>query len=112
MSTPVLQSELLTGATALAAGANELLNGLADASGLTPSVERHPYGLMAAALGAGYVAGGGLFTPTSARLLGMALKLAAIPAVRDRLLDVAESALDAFIATPNRSSPLETETAP
>jgi hypothetical protein len=78
--------------------ASSALNGLADAAGLTPKVEQNPYGMVAAALGIGYVVGGGLFTPTSARLVRMGLKLAAVPAVRDRLLDVAEAALDGLLA--------------
>lgn len=99
--------QLLDGAALLARSASSALNGLADAAGLTPRVERSPYGTIAASLGLGYVAGGGLFTPTSARLVGFALKLAMVPVVRDRLLDVAESALDAFLAPPGQ--PKQTE---
>ncbi|MCA2977899.1 MAG: hypothetical protein INH37_06420 [Myxococcaceae bacterium] len=77
--------------------ANSTLNGLADAAGLTPKVEAAPYGMVAAALGVGYVLGGGLFTPTTLRLLRLGVKLASVPAVRDRLLDVAESAVDGLL---------------
>ncbi|MCU0702332.1 MAG: hypothetical protein MUC96_38035 [Myxococcaceae bacterium] len=77
--------------------ANSTLNGLADAAGLTPKVEASPYGMVAAALGVGYVLGGGLFTPTTLRLVRLGMKLASIPAVRDRLLDVAESAVDGVL---------------
>ena len=71
--------------------------GLADAVDLKGRVERHPYGMVAAALGAGYVLGGGLFTPTTARLFRMGLKLAAVPMVRDELLTLAETAIDSVL---------------
>jgi hypothetical protein len=77
--------------------ANSTLNGLADAAGLTPKVEASPYAMVAAAVGVGYVLGGGLFTPTTLRLVRLGMKLASIPAVRDRLLDVAESAVDGVL---------------
>jgi hypothetical protein len=79
--------------------ANSALNGVADAVGLTERVQQSPYGMVAAALGVGYVLGGGLFTPTTLRVLRLGMKLAAIPAVRDRLLDVAESAVDQVLAS-------------
>ncbi len=82
----------------LAKEANSALNGVADAVGLTEKVTQAPYAMVAAALGAGYVVGGGLFTPTTSRLIRLGMKLAAIPAVRDRLLDVAEAAIDGVLA--------------
>ena len=82
----------------LAKDANSALNGVADAVGLTPKVEQAPYAMIAAALGAGYVVGGGLFTPTTTRLLRLGMKLASIPQVRDRLMDVAEAAIDTVLA--------------
>lgn len=84
--------------TELARDANSALNGVADAVGLTEKVEQAPYAMVAAALGVGYVVGGGLFTPTTARLIRLGMKLAAIPQVRDRLLDVAEAAIDGVLA--------------
>jgi hypothetical protein len=52
-------------------------------------VNRHPYGTLAAAVGVGYVLGGGLFSPLTARILGfgvrIGLRLAAIPMLRDEL---------------------------
>jgi hypothetical protein len=58
-------------------------------------VERHPYGTVAAALGIGYVLGGGLFSPLTARILGLGLrvglKLAAIPVLRDELFGFVEA---------------------
>jgi hypothetical protein len=92
----------LDGVKELAKDANSAINGLADAVGLTDHVEKAPYAMIGAALGVGYVIGGGLFTPTTARLIRMGMKLAAIPQVRDRLLDVAESAIDGVMANATR----------
>lgn len=85
----------------LAKDANSAINGVADAVGLTAKVEKAPYAMVGAALGLGYVVGGGLFTPTTARLVRMGMKLASIPAVRERLLDVAEAAIDGVLKQQN-----------
>jgi hypothetical protein len=61
-------------------------------------VERNPYGMVAAALGVGYVLGGGLFTPTTARLIKLGVRLAALPFVKDELLRMAESAVQGYQA--------------
>ena len=82
----------------LAKDANSAVNGVSDAVGLTEQVERAPYAMIGAALGAGYILAGGLFTPTTTRLLRLGMKLAQIPQVRDRLLDVAEAAIDGVLA--------------
>jgi hypothetical protein len=82
----------------LAQTANSALNGVADAVGLTPKVEKSPYAAIAAALGAGYVVGGGLFSPTTARLLRLGFKLASVPVVQDKLFELAEAALDGVLA--------------
>jgi hypothetical protein len=56
-------------------------------------VKRHPYGTLAAAIGIGYVLGGGLFSRLTARLLGTGLRigirLAALPMIKDELLGLA-----------------------
>jgi hypothetical protein len=109
---PSPASGFLHDALSVARAANDLINGVADAAGLSPRVEEHPYGLVAAALGAGYVVGGGLFTATTARLLGMTARLAAIPAVRNHILGMAESALDTVFATPKPASPPTMEKTP
>jgi len=92
------QPEIADKVVELAKDANSALNGVADAVGLTAKVEQAPYAMLAAALGAGYVVGGGLFTPTTTRLLRLGMKLASIPQVRDRLMDVAEAAIDGVLA--------------
>jgi len=61
-------------------------------------VDRHPYGMMAAALGVGYVLGGGLFTPLTARILRLGVRLAALPFVKDELVGMAEAALNGYQA--------------
>lgn len=91
-------SELRDTVTEAALKANSALNGVSDAVGLTEKVEKAPYAMVAAALGIGYVVGGGLFTPTTMRLVRMGMKLTSIPMVRDRLLDVAEAAIDQVMA--------------
>lgn len=92
-------SELRETVTEAALKANSALNGVSDAVGLTEKVEKSPYAMVAAALGIGYVVGGGLFTPTTVRLVRMGMKLTSIPMVRDRLLDVAEAAIDQVMAS-------------
>jgi hypothetical protein len=87
--------------------------GLADAFGIKEKVDHNPYGMVAAALGAGYVLGGGLFTPTTGRLIRLGLKLAAVPMVRNELLGIAERAVDQLldqsrkITTPSPTSTKE-----
>ena len=57
-------------------------------------VERNPYLTLAAAAGVGYILGGGLFTPLTARIVRLGVKLAALPFVKDELLGMAEAAVD------------------
>ncbi len=64
---------------------------------LKQTVDAHPIASVAAATAAGYVAGGGLFSSTTARLTRLLVQAAAVPAVREALLDVAEAALDGAI---------------
>ena len=56
-------------------------------------VRRHPYAMVAAALGVGYVLGGGLFSRTTARFLGVAGRVAALPLIRSELVGLAEAML-------------------
>ena len=71
--------------------------GLLEAVDLQGRVEKHPYGMVAAAIGVGYLLGGGLFTKTTARLFRMGIKVAAIPLVRNELMSFAESAIDGVL---------------
>jgi hypothetical protein len=71
--------------------------GLMEAVDLQGRVEKNPYGMVAAALGIGYLFGGGLFTPMTARLFRLGIKVAAVPLVRDELMSFAESAIDGVL---------------
>jgi hypothetical protein len=68
---------------------------LKDALDIDGRVARNPYGTIAAAVGIGYVLGGGIFSPLTARLvsfgLKMGLRLAALPFIQNEILGLAES---------------------
>ncbi|WP_434380999.1 hypothetical protein [Melittangium boletus] len=66
---------------------------LRDTLDLKGRVDRNPYLMVAAAVGVGYVLGGGLFTRTTGRLLRLGVRLAALPMVKDELIGMAEAAL-------------------
>ena len=51
-------------------------------------VERNPIGMVAAALGVGYILGGGLFSPLTGRLVKVGLRLALIPVIKSQLASV------------------------
>lgn len=71
---------------------------LLESSGIAGQTRKHPYPMVGAAFALGYVAGGGLFSPTTRRVLELGVKLLALPPVRDKLLDMAEAAVDAALA--------------
>jgi hypothetical protein len=63
----------------------ELVRDIVDIEG---RVERHPYGMIAGAMGAGFILGGGLFTRLTERLAGTAMRLglmAALPRLEEEL---------------------------
>jgi hypothetical protein len=65
-----------------------LIDLLREAADLDGRVSRHPYAMVAGALGAGFVLGGGLFTRLTERLAGAALRIgmtAAWPVVQDEI---------------------------
>ncbi|HET6280734.1 MAG TPA: hypothetical protein VFH73_07210 [Polyangia bacterium] len=61
-------------------------------------VKRHPYGTVAAAVGIGYVLGGGLFSRLTARILGVGLRLgvrlAALPFIKEELMTLVSAAAE------------------
>jgi hypothetical protein len=67
---------------------------IVEAVDLSGRVQRHPYGMVAAAIGVGYLLGGGLFTPFTGRVIRLGLRLAALPLVKDELLGMAEVVVD------------------
>src|SRR3954470_3981203 len=66
-----------------------------DAVDLKGRVNRNPYGTAAAALGIGYVRGGGLFPRLSARIVRMrvriGMRLAVLPLLKQEVAEVLES---------------------
>lgn len=71
---------------------------LTDTLDVRGRVQRNPYGMVLAALGVGYVLGGGLFTPLTARMVRLGMRLAALPLVKDELAAMAGAAMDGFSA--------------
>ena len=78
--------------------ARAIAESVAAAIDLKGRVDRHPYGMLAAAMGVGYVLGGGLFTPLTRSALRLSIKAAALPLVKDELIALAGAAVDGFIA--------------
>jgi hypothetical protein len=62
---------------------------------VTGQVNRHPYGTVAAAVAIGYVLGGGLFTPLTARIVRLGLRLgwrlALLPLLEQEIVAMADS---------------------
>ncbi|HET6147055.1 MAG TPA: hypothetical protein VFH68_05945 [Polyangia bacterium] len=73
----------------------ETVNELKERLDIDGRVRRNPYGTMAAALGIGYVLGGGFFSPLTARLfrfgLRIGIRLAAIPFLENEIRGFAEA---------------------
>ena len=63
-----------------------------EAVDLRGRVQRNPIAMVCVAAGVGYVLGGGLFSPTTARLLKVGLRLAIIPFVKSQLATMAGQA--------------------
>jgi hypothetical protein len=78
---------------------------LGQAIDLRGRVQRHPYAMVAAAVGVGYVLGGGLFSSLTFRLLGLGVRVAAIPLVKDQLYGLAEAAVSGFAGGDDVGSP-------
>ena len=78
---------------------------LGQAIDLRGRVQRHPYAMVAAAVGVGYVLGGGLFSSLTFRLFGIGIRVAAIPLVKHQLLDLAGAAVSGFAGGDDVGSP-------
>ncbi len=78
---------------------------LGQAVDLRGRVQRHPYAMVAAAVGVGYVLGGGLFSALTFRLLGLGVRVAAVPLVKQQLLGLAEAAVSGFADADDVGSP-------
>ena len=68
---------------------------LGNALDIQGRVQRHPYGTVAAAVGIGYVLGGGLFSPLTARIVRLGirigLRLAVLPLVKQEIAEMVET---------------------
>ena len=68
---------------------------ISDALDIQGRVERHPYGTVAAAIGIGYVLGGGLFTPLTARIVRLGvrigMRLAVLPLLKQEVSELVET---------------------
>ena len=68
---------------------------LKRAAAIEERVGRNPYGSIAAALGIGYVLGGGLFTPLTSRIVALGLRigvrLAVLPMLKDEISVLADA---------------------
>ena len=73
----------------------DAVSDLKRAADIEGRVRRNPYGTVAAALGIGYVLGGGIFTPLTGRLVGLGLRLgirlALLPMLKDQISELADT---------------------
>jgi hypothetical protein len=73
----------------------ESFSDIGGALDLQGRVDRHPYGTVAAAIGIGYVLGGGLFTPLTSRIVRLGvrigLRLAVLPLLKQEVAEIMES---------------------
>jgi hypothetical protein len=71
---------------------------LHDALDLKGRVKRRPYGSLAAAVGIGYVLGGGIFTPLTSKIVRLGLRIgvraALLPLLKDQVAGLAEALAD------------------
>jgi hypothetical protein len=70
---------------------------LREALDIEGRVDRNPYGMLAGALGVGFVLGGGIFTRLGARIVGAGVRvglMAALPLFQKQLGRVIEQSFD------------------
>jgi hypothetical protein len=73
---------------------NEARLGILESLDIKERVKQNPYGMMAGALGLGFVLGGGLFTRISATILVAGLRMglfAALPLLEKKLFQTSQS---------------------
>jgi hypothetical protein len=59
---------------------------------LNGRVQRNPIGMVFAAVGVGYLLGGGLFSPLTGKLVKVGLRLALIPVIKSQIAGFVEGA--------------------
>jgi hypothetical protein len=68
---------------------------MGDALDIKGRVGRNPYGTVAAAIGIGYVLGGGLFTPLTGRIVRfgvrLGMRLAVLPLIKQEMAELVEA---------------------
>jgi hypothetical protein len=68
---------------------------ISNALDIQGRVHRNPYGTVAAAVGIGYVLGGGLFSPLTSRIVGLGLRiglrLAVLPMLKQEMAELVET---------------------
>jgi len=78
------------------ADGNRTVRDFNHALDISGRLDRNPYGLVSIAAGVGYVLGGGIFSPLTARIVGLSLqlglRLAAVPFIQRELLGIAQAA--------------------
>lgn len=77
-----------------------------NARAIKARIQRHPYGMMAGALGVGFVLGGGVFTPLTGKILGVGLRaglMIAMPMFQKTLAQILTANMsDTDIKEPNQ----------
>ena len=85
-------TKMVDEARAFGNAVNSTATNFSQAVDLRGRVQRNPIVMVCVAAGVGYVLGGGLFSPTTARLLRLGLRLAVIPFVKNQLSTMAGEA--------------------
>lgn len=73
--------------------ARDVVSDLKQTVDLRRRVEQHPYAMLGAAAAVGYVLGGGLLTSMTGSLIRLGVRLAALPFIKQELLNLAGNAV-------------------
>jgi len=84
-------NKMVDEAKAFTRAVSENVNSFSESVDLRGRVQRAPIGMVSAALGIGYVLGGGLFSPVTRRLLKLGAGMILVPFVKKQLAVMAGS---------------------